>query len=192
MKLRIACAAMILLSGCGSQSANQQAANQGEAGGTTAAAAPAGGSGSLSIQPGEWEVTVQTQMAAASGLPPGVHMPQMPPSTVRTCVTPEQVARTNGSFLSGSSHRPGVDCDYSHVSVAGGRIQGTSSCTGSGMEATVTMDGSFTPTSYDVDQRMQASMRGHSTSSTTHLSGRRVGDCAPGEAEAAEARHAGR
>ena len=183
-------AATALLAGCGSQSANQPAVNASGSGGATAAA-PAGGSGTISIQPGAWEVTVQTRMAAAAGLPPGVHLPQIPPSTVRTCVTPEQVARTNGSFLSGSSHRPGVDCDYSRVTVAGGRIQGTSSCTGSGMQATVTMDGSFTPTSYDVDQQMQASMRGRSTSSTTHLSGRRVGDCAPGEAEAAEARHAG-
>ena len=192
MSFRVASVTVLLLAACGSQNTNQQAAANGAAPADQAgAAAPAGGSGSLTIQPGEWEVTMAMRSVEASGLPPGVHMPQIPPTTTRTCVTPEQVSRANASFLSGSSHRPGVDCDYSHVTVAGGRIQGTSSCTGAGMQATVTMDGSFTPTSYDVDERMQATMRGRSTSSTNHLSGRRVGDCAPGAANTAPAASGG-
>ena len=192
MKLRIAATATaLLLAGCGSQGANQQAGNQAgnqAAGGAQPAAAAtasaAGNSGGLTIQPGEWEVTMQMQAMQASGMPAGMQMPQMPPTTTRTCVTPEQVSRANASFLSGSGHRPGVDCDYSHVSLAGGRIQGTSSCTGNGMTATVTMDGSFTPTSYDIDERMEATMRGHATSSTSHLAGRRIGECTPDEARA--------
>lgn len=185
MKSRIAMLAALLLAGCGGQNGNQQAANSAAG---AAPAAPAGG-GTLTIQPGEWEVTMQMRAAAASDLPPGVRLPQVPPTTMRTCVTPEQVSRANASFLSGSSHRPGIDCDYSHVSVAGGRIQGVSTCSGNGMQASVTMDGSFTPTSYDIDQQMQANMRGRTSSSTTHLSGRLIGECTPGEAQAAAARN---
>jgi hypothetical protein len=193
MKLRIIAIATLLLAGCGSQSANQQSANQqagnDQAGGTEQAAgqaapAPAGGSGSLTIQPGLWEISVEMHAVQASGMPAGMTMPQVPPTTVRSCVTPEQVSRANANFLSGSGHA-GMACDYSQVTVAGGRIQGTSSCSRSGMEATVVMDGSFTPTSYDINQRMQSTMHGRAMSSTNHLVGRRIGECAPGQADVA-------
>jgi Protein of unknown function (DUF3617) len=189
MRLQIAAATFALLAGCGSQSANQQSANQ-QAGANPQAApeqtatSAAGGSGSLTIQPGLWEITMDMRTAQASGMPAGVHMPQIPPTTVQSCVTPEQVSRANANFLSGSGHT-GMDCDYSGVTVAGGRIQGTSVCRRTGIEARVTMDGSFTPTSYDINQQMQSTMHGRSISSTNHLVGRRVGECPAGQANAA-------
>ena len=135
MKLRIAAIATLLLAGCGSQSANQQSANQ-QAGGNQQAATPtataaAGGNGSLTIQPGEWEITMEMRTTQASGMPAGMTMPQMPPTTIRSCVTPEQVSRANANFLSGGGHA-GMNCDYSGVTVADGRIQGTSTCSRAG------------------------------------------------------------
>jgi hypothetical protein len=183
MRLSIFAVTFALLAGCGSQSANQQSANQQAASAPTATPAPAGGSGGLNIQPGEWEITMEMRTAQASGMPAGMTMPQMPPSTIRSCVTPEQVSRANANFLNGGGH-PGMNCDYSGVTVAGGRIQGTSTCSRAGMEARVTMDGSFTPTSYDINQQMQSTMHGRSISSTNHLVGRRVGECTPGQANA--------
>jgi hypothetical protein len=187
MRLQVTAIAFALLAGCGSQSANQQSANQ-QAGSNQQAAAPeqtatsaAGGSGSLTIQPGLWEITMEMRTAQASGMPAGMTMPQIPPSTVRSCVTPEQVSRANAGFLSGNPH-PGMQCDYSGITVAGGRIHGTSSCRRSGIEATVTMDGSFTPTSYDINQQMHSTMHGRTMSSTNHLVGHRVGECTLGEA----------
>jgi hypothetical protein len=195
MRICIAATTILLLAGCGGQSANQQAAanQQGGAGAQAAAAPPAagaGGSGGLTIQPGEWEITMEMQSAEVSGMPAGMHMPNIPPSTLRSCVTPEQVSRANANFLSGSGHA-GIDCDYSGVTVAGGRIQGTSTCSRAGMQATVTMDGSFTPTSYDIRQQMRSTMNGRTSSSTNHLVGRRVGECTPGEAQAATPAPAG-
>lgn len=181
MRLRIAAIAVLLLAGCGSRTANQQAAgNQQAATEPAAAAAPAGGSGTLNIQPGEWEVTMEIRGTEVSGMPAGMPMPQIPPTTVRSCVTAEQVGRANGSFLSGGGHA-GIDCDYSRVTIAGGRIQGTSTCSRTGMEVSVVMDGSFTPTSYDINQQMRSTMHGRSTSSTNHLVGRRIGECTPGQ-----------
>jgi hypothetical protein len=186
MKLRIAAIATLLLAGCGSQSANQQSANQ-QAGGNQQAApaqtatAAAGGNGGLNIQPGEWEITMEMRTTQASGMPAGMTIPQMPPSTIRSCVTPEQVSRANANFLSGGGHA-GMNCDYSGVTVAGGRIQGTSTCSRAGMEARVVMDGSFTPTSYDINQQMQSTTHGRAISSTNHLVGRRIGECTPGQA----------
>src|SRR5206468_2087128 len=70
----------------------------------------------------------------------------------------------------------------------GGRIQGTSTCRRAGMQVSVTMDGSFTPTSYDVHQQMHSTMSGRTSESTNHLVGRRVGECTPADAQAAAAR----
>jgi hypothetical protein len=183
MRLRIAAVAVLLLAGCGSQSANQQPGNQQAAAGPAPAAAPAGGAGGLTIQPGEWEITMEMRTTQATGMPAGMTMPQIPPTTARSCVTPEQVSRANANFLSGSGHA-GMACDYSGVTVAGGRIQGTSSCRREGIEARVVMDGSFTPTSYDIVQQMQSTMHGRTMSSTNHLVGRRIGECPPGQAAA--------
>jgi hypothetical protein len=119
----------------------------------------------------------------ATGMPEGMTMPQIPPTTVRSCVTPEQVSRANASFLNGGAH-PGIDCDYSRVTIAGGRIRGTSTCSRTGMEVVVIMEGSFTPTSYEIDQQVRSTMRGRATSSINHLVGRRVGECTPGQTDA--------
>ena len=47
------------------------------------------------------------------------------------------------------------------------------------------MDGSFTPTSYDIHQQMHSTMQGRTSTSTNHLVGRRVGECTAAEAQAA-------
>ena len=192
MKTRIAAILVLLLAGCGSQS-GQQGGN-GQAGGTgpSAAAAPAAGSGGLTIQPGEWEITMEMQAAQVSGMPAGMQMPHIPPTTTRSCVTPEQVSRANTAFLGGASAHPGIDCDYSGITIADGRIQGTSTCRRAGMQVSVTMDGSFTPTSYDVHQQMHSTMGGRTSESTNHLVGRRVGECTAADAQAAAAREGAR
>ena len=190
MRLHAAAFALFLLAGCGSQDANQQTANEqgsnGQASAEPQAGASAAGSGGLTIQPGAWEITMEMRAAPGSGMPAGVRMPEIPPSTIRSCVTPQQVARANASFLNGGGHS-GMDCDYSRVSIGGGRIQGTSTCSREGMQATVVMDGSFTPTSYDIRQQMQTNMHGRAMSSTNHLVGRRIGECTAAEARAADA-----
>jgi hypothetical protein len=187
MKTRIAALFVLLLAGCGSQ-AGQQAGANGQAGGNRSSASAAPGSGGLTIQPGEWEITMEMQAAQVSGMPAGVQMPHIPPTTTRSCVTPEQVSRANAAFLGGASAHPGIDCDYSGITIGGGRIQGTSTCRRAGMQVSVTMDGSFTPTSYDVHQQMHSTMSGRTSESTNHLVGRRVGECTAADAQAAAAR----
>ena len=176
MKLPVAAIATLLLAGCGSRSADQQAAPA-----ATAAGTPAASGGGLNIQPGLWEITMEMRSTRVAGMPEGMAMPQIPPTTVRSCVTPEQVGRANASFLNGGG-QAGIDCDYSGVTIAGGRIQGTSTCSRPGMQVTVNMNGSFAPTHYEIDQQMQSTMHGRETSSTNHLVGRRIGECPPGQA----------
>jgi hypothetical protein len=180
MKRSLAALAAFALASCGSHGAgnNQQAA----AGGAGSAAS--GGSGSMMLQPGEWETTIQVEMAGLPDMPAGVERPTMPATTVRSCLTPEEAARANAAFLSGGSQGmpAGVRCDYSNVHVAGGRIQGTSSCSMSGMEITANIDGNFTPTSYEMTQQSHMVRGGMTIDSTNHITGRRVGECSASDA----------
>lgn len=178
MKQFCSAAAVLLLAACGqSGSGNQQ--SSGAANGTATAAAA--GDGALNIQPGEWEITTEMQMSA---LPGGARVPELPPTTMRHCVTAEDVARSNKAFLGGGGQH-GVDCDYRGVTIAGGRIQGTSRCTstraGGSMDMTMTMDGTMTPTSYDVNQRMRMTRAGRTTEMSGHMTGRRIGACPQSE-----------
>lgn len=167
----------LLLAACGKSGTQQAAA--GTNGDTATATAAAGGEGVLTIQPGEWETTMLMHMPDVPNLPRGVHLPPAQPITTRSCITAEQVARSNKAFLGGGTQH-GVDCDYSGVTIGDGRIHGTSTCGRNGVQVTMTMDGSFTPTAYDINQQMTMTTRGRTSNSTGHMTGRRISECAPG------------
>lgn len=169
----------LLLAACG-KSGTQPAVTGGNGSAAATATAAAAGGGAITIQPGEWETTMLMRMPDIPNLPRGVHMPPAQPVTTRTCITAEEVARSNKAFLGGGAQH-GVDCDYSGVTIGGGRIHGTSTCGRNGVQVTMTMDGSFAPTAYDINQQMTMTTRGRTSNSTGHMSGRRIGDCAPGE-----------
>ncbi|HEY5711061.1 MAG TPA: DUF3617 domain-containing protein [Allosphingosinicella sp.] len=175
MKNRTILATALLLAACGQQGGNnsQTAKAEGAAGGAPAA------SGGFVMEPGEWETTMLMDMGAVANLPPGVELPPARPITARTCITPEQVRDARAAFLGGGG-QPGVECDYSGVTMAGGRISGTSICRSDRLEMTMTMDGSFTPTAYDVTQQMRSTIGGQTRESTGHMTGRRVGECPAG------------
>ena len=177
MKHRTILASALLLAACGQQGGNNS--QTAKAGGGTGAGAAAAESSVFSMEPGEWETTMLMNMGAVADLPPGVQLPPAQPLTTRTCMTPEQVRNARAAFLGGGGH-PGVDCDYSGVTMAGGRISGTSTCRSRGVEMSMTMDGSFTPTSYDIDQRMRSTIGGRTRESTGHMTGRRIGECPAG------------
>jgi hypothetical protein len=99
------------------------------------------------------------------------------------CLTPEDVARGAAAMMSGGGRQAqGISCDYSGVTIAGGRIQGTSTCTqGEEVTVAVTMDGTMSPTEYDVNQRIRTTVRGQSREQQASIIGRRVGECQAGQ-----------
>jgi hypothetical protein len=176
MKPIMILAPVLLLAACGHGGGNNsQQANA--AGGGTGAGASAPG---FTLQPGEWETTMTMELPVHANMPAGMPPIQIPPTTTRSCLTPEQVSRANASFLGGGNQH-GVDCDYSHVTIAGGRISGVSTCRRSGVELSMTMDGTFGPNSYDVSQQIRTTMGGRTNESSGHMSGRRIGECQPAE-----------
>lgn len=176
MKQAIVAAAMLVLAACGSQSGNEQAAGNG----TEAGEAPAAGGGgaSVSLQPGQWQSTVEIVRVSAPNMPPGMTPPAMPPITASYCITPEQAANPNAGMIAGNTAQAG--CTTENYSMANGRIQGTVQCNIQGTVARTTMDGQFTPTSYDMTMVGQQTVSGITTETETRITAQRTGDCPAG------------
>lgn len=145
--------------------ANGTAADGGGSGGSSGAA-----SAMVQMQPGEWEISMT--------LPNGISMPG-----TRVCLTQEDVSRGAAAMMNGGGRQAqGVNCDYSGITVANGRIQGTSSCTQQGgISVSVTMDGTMSPTEYNVTQHMRSTIQGQTREMESRITGRRIGECQPGQ-----------
>ena len=172
--------AALLLAACGGQSGNEQAGNA--AGGTETEAAGGGGGGggaaSVALQPGMWETTVEVVRMNMPNMPQGMATPTPPPTTISYCLTPEQAARPSADFLTGSGETGG--CTYENFSMENGRIQGTVSCNAQGTQMRSTLDGQFTPSSYEMNTQVQTTTGGMTMDMETRTSARRTGDCPAG------------
>lgn len=176
MRQAVMAAAMLLLAACGSQSGNEQAAANGAQTGESPAAGGAGAS--VTLQPGQWQSTVEIVRVSAPNMPPGMAPPAMPPVTASYCITPEQAANPNAGMIAGSNAQTG--CTTENYSMTNGRIQGTIQCDIQGNVARTTMDGQFTPTSYEMTMVGQQTMGGVTTETETRITAQRTGDCPAG------------
>jgi hypothetical protein len=174
MRRSVAAMTALLLVSCSGGGGEEKAA-----GGDTAAAdgpAAAGGGGAMvTMQPGQWEITTEVVRMSAPDLPQGASVPNPPPTTIRTCLTPEQAAAPTGGFLTGSGENSG--CTASNLSMTGGRVQGTVQCEQPGTTMRSTLDGTFTPTSMEMNQRVETTAQGMTMEIESRTTGRRVGDC---------------
>jgi hypothetical protein len=159
--------AILLLAACGSQ---DKAGN--------GAAAKAGGGATIALAPGQWETIVEVTGLNITGgprLPGGMTPPLPPPTTVRSCLTPEQAARPNANFLSGSGE--GGGCNSENLSMAGGSIQGTITCSSAGATIRTTINGRFGTDSYETESQSRITSNGMTMETTGRTRSRRVGDC---------------
>ena len=176
MKVSIAALAAVLLASCGGQSENQQAAAPG--GNEAAPAASTAGTGeavaATALQPGLWEISTEV-VAMEMGNVPQRKSAMPSPTTTRSCLTPEQASAPNGAFFAGSSE-PGV-CTAENMAMADGRIQGVVQCNQPGSAMRSTLEGRFTATSFEVNQRVETSAQGMNMTMQSRTSGRHVGEC---------------
>ncbi len=147
-------------------------------GGNGTAAASGGGSASVSLQPGQWEITTTVASINVPNLPPGATPPLPPPSPVRSCLTPEQAAQPTAGFIAGAGENGG--CTYENSSMSGGRIEATVQCNAGGATMRSVMNGQFAPESFEVTQRATTSAEGMNMEMESRTTGRRVGDCPAG------------
>lgn len=130
---------------------------------------------SMGIQPGKWQTIVTITDIKMSGLPAGMKLPARvsEPTTVTSCVTPEQAAKGPGDFLKAS----GGKCTATSSSYAGGKIDVAMSCTLPSGTLTTHSTGTYSPTAMTSDA--EASMTGHvAMSEKVHTEAKRIGDCA--------------
>lgn len=174
MLYRSICAAGLLaLAGCGGGGEEQADGNA--AAGETESAAKV--EGTAEIRPGQWEMTVEMPTA---GIPKEM-LAQMGGGKITTlqCITPDEAKASSGDLF--DTGQTG-DCKSSNVSVGDGRMRGTLTCSGEGGGPTsVEMEGSYGPERYEMTQKMTLA-GGEETE--MKISGRRVGECPAGEAEA--------
>jgi hypothetical protein len=129
---------------------------------------------SVRLNPGEWEMTVESAGMSATGMPPEVaRMMKGMKVTTRSCITPEEANRPN--VFAGKA---GGNCSYRDYKVSGGTLHAAILCTDKGGGSTkVTSDGSIGGDSFDVRSRIETDAGGHAMNMDSHVIGRRVGEC---------------
>ncbi len=160
----------VLLAGCGG--------GDGETGHETSANEVAQQLSQLRIEPGLWERSTEVLSVSAPGMPREVASRTVGPrGGGRYCITPEQAARPNATFLATQQNS---NCSYRDFTMQGGRIAGTMTCTGGRVpgEVRTRMEGQYGPQSYDMRMHMRTDMEsGEEMTTEIRVVGRRVGEC---------------
>lgn len=183
MKRAITAAAALLIVSCGSQEKAGNGSAEGNAAGAAAPATEGGGGGgggaaTASLAPGEYETTIEVlriNMVNGPNLPAGMTTPVPPPTTVRSCLTPEQARRPNANFLTGSGAQAG--CNYENLTMDGGRIQGAVTCSNQGTRMRATMNGQFGADGYTMESDSRIEADGMTMETASRITSRRIGDC---------------
>ena len=140
----------------------------------------------VSLQPGQWETTIQFSSIEMPGAPEAAVAPMRAmmgqPHTQSSCMTAEEAANPTNKMMNPEGAGP-QGCTFSENTFAGGTIRVHGSCTppmGGTMQ--MNMDGSYTATTMQaqITQEMHAPP-GRPGPQTIRLSGnltaRRTGDC---------------
>jgi hypothetical protein len=173
-RILIGAGLLLALAGCGGSDTKAE----GETGGDATETAAASGGGAAQIQPGEWEVTMETLEIDAPNMPPEaaamMKASMGEKTTTRQCITPEEAT---GDFTAPDQE---ANCTKQGFSFAGGRIQGAMTCTSEDGKVTIAMDGTHSGTSYDLTSKMTSENQAGSMTIATRNTGRRLGDCPAG------------
>jgi hypothetical protein len=162
----------------GNESAGRESAN-GAAPASASGSAAAPGAGDVKISPGLYETTVELSIA---GLPDSIAKAmRAEKKTSKSCVTPEEAAKGSGDLFAGKDQ----GCQSKDVVFRGGRIQGTLTCPAGagGGTSTISLDGSYSSTSFDVRSHMSTRTQGQDMKVDTRIVGRRIGECTGAEGE---------
>jgi len=142
----------------------------------------AGSGGQVKLQPGEWEMTMETVSVTAPGLPASVAAAmKQPKATSLTCMTPEEASGPKADMFAGSA---GANCKQEGFTWSGGRIKGKTTCepAGGAGKTVMEMDGQYSAQSMDMNMKMSTEAAGTPMTVETRMTGKRVGDCPAGKA----------
>ena len=121
--------------------------------------ADAGGAASF-VRPGRWESTVTIEEMTIPGMSkemadnmPGFERRQQ---TSSSCLTEEEAKRPKEDFFAGANK----NCRYDRFTMADGKIDAVMKCTEQGATHTMTMQGSYSPTTYNMHMSMEGAGQG--------------------------------
>lgn len=120
------------------------------------------------IQPGLWELTLETGVPASPDF-------AMPPTTVNQCLS-DQDAQDPSRVLGGVANPGASDCTFSEKSYSGNTLHFRMQCAGTlGMHTQG--DVTYSATSIAGDLVTSANVLGEATELRSKISARRIGDC---------------
>jgi len=131
------------------------------------------------IEPGNWEATSRLNDVT---LPP-----DMPPQaadmmrsmlggegiTSQSCVTQEDLDQSPERMFEESNG----ECRYTEFEMSGGTVHGVAQCQSDQGTMNMTMDGTYTDTTYEMTMSMQGNMGMGPMTMTFDVTGRRLGAC---------------
>lgn len=131
------------------------------------------------IEPGNWEASSQaTDIQLSGDLPPqvanmvrdAINDRRM---TSTNCITQDQIDNAPENLFQESEGQ----CRYTEFSMSGGTLHGVAQCTMEQGTMNMTMDGTYTASTYDMDMTMTGDMGMGPMSMSMHVTGRRIGEC---------------
>jgi hypothetical protein len=176
--------AALALTACGSSGEEPAAPNGMAAAGTNeaagsnaAATAPAedgsavapGRQGSMTLEPGLYEVKATIGMGGSNGSHSGTN-----------CLTKEEIAKGNAGIFNTEEIK---DCTQDAFNVGNGRIDAALTCSGGKFpgKTQVTMKGTYSSTAYDMDQKVAMEVQGMKMNIDSKITARRIGECPAGK-----------
>ena len=139
----------------------------------------------VTLEPGEWENTVEIVDVKIEGLPEGAPAGMLDSmkgkkTNSKSCMTEEQAKNPGAEFFAAQEK---TDCEVKKFNMSGGAISSEMACTnmgGSPGNMSMAMDGQYGPSSYDMNMKMNGGAAGMKMNITAKSSGKRVGDCPAG------------
>lgn len=134
----------------------------------------------VTLEPGEWENTVEIVDIKIAGLPEGAPtnmMDSMKTTTVsKSCITEEQARNPGAEFFAAQEK---TNCIVKKFDMSGGAISSEMSCANAGApgEMTMIMNGQYGPSSYDMTMQMNGGAGGMKMDITAKSNGKRIGKC---------------
>ena len=177
--LLVSVAAICLIAGCSDNGADR------DGDGKITADEVAEEMNRVTLEPGEWENTVEIVDVKIDGLPDGVPSSVMDSmkgkvTTSKSCITKEEAENPGAQFFAAQEK---TNCEVKKFDMSGGAVSSEMSCSNMGGapgSMTMAMDGQYGPSSYDMTMNMKGGASGMKMDITAKSIGKRIGACPAG------------
>lgn len=178
-KLLVSVAVLSLIGGCSDKGADH------DGDGKITADEVAAEMNRVTLEPGEWENTVEIVDVKIDGLPEGAPAGIMDSmkgkvTTSKSCITKEEAKNPGAQFFAAQEK---TNCEVKKFKMSGGAVSSEMACSdmgGSPGNMTMVMDGQYGPSNYDMTMNMNGGAGGMKMNISAKSSGKRIGACPAG------------